>query len=46
VINGVIIREAPEKDLGILANLMTELGYPTSTEDMARRFEEISSDPS
>ena len=39
--NGVIVREAEEKDLGVLAKLMTELGYPTSKEDMARRFEGI-----
>ena len=44
--NGVLVREAEEKDLGVLAKLMTELGYPTSKEDMARRFEVISPDSS
>jgi N-acetylglutamate synthase-like GNAT family acetyltransferase len=42
----MMIRDAGESDIEALANLMTELGYPTSTEDMSRRFEEISADPS
>jgi GNAT superfamily N-acetyltransferase len=46
VTNGVIVREAEERDLGVLAKLMTELGYPTSVEEMNRRLEEISADPS
>ncbi len=44
--NGMIVREAEERDLGVLAELMTELGYPTSVEEMNRRLEEISADPS
>jgi GNAT superfamily N-acetyltransferase len=40
------IRDAGEADIEALANLMTQLGYPTLTEDMRRRFEEISADPS
>ena len=40
------IRAAGTVDVAALANLMTELGYPTSVEDMKRRFEEISADPS
>ena len=40
------IRAAAKGDVEALANLMTVLGYPTSVEDMGRRFEEISSDPS
>jgi N-acetylglutamate synthase-like GNAT family acetyltransferase len=38
------IRAAAKGDVEALANLMTELGYPTSVEDMGRRFEEISID--
>jgi GNAT superfamily N-acetyltransferase len=45
-VNGVIIREASEEDIEALAGLMTDLGYPTSTGDMSRRLEEISTDPS
>ena len=44
--DGVIVREAEERDLEVLAKLMTELGYPTSVEEMNRRFEEISAAPS
>ena len=40
------IRAAKTEDVGALANLMTELGYPSSIEDMGRRFEGISADPS
>jgi N-acetylglutamate synthase-like GNAT family acetyltransferase len=40
------IRAAGTGDVAALANLMTELGHPTSVEDMGRRFEEISADPS
>lgn len=36
------IRAAGTGDVAALANLMTELGHPTSVEDMKRRFEEIS----
>ncbi len=42
----VRIRVAGKEDVGALASLMTELGYPSSVEDMGRRFEGISSDPS
>ncbi len=42
----VAIRDADKGDAEALANLMTELGYPTSTENMIRRFEKISADPS
>jgi hypothetical protein len=34
VIMGMIVREAGEKDLGVLAKLIIELGYPPSTGDM------------
>jgi hypothetical protein len=40
------IRDAGEGDIEALADLMTELGYPTAVEEMGRRFEEISADPS
>jgi GNAT superfamily N-acetyltransferase len=40
------IRDAGKGDVEALADLMTELGYPTSIEDMSRRFEEILADPS
>jgi GNAT superfamily N-acetyltransferase len=42
----MIIRTAQSADVEALANLMTELGYPTSSEDMHRRYEAISADPS
>jgi GNAT superfamily N-acetyltransferase len=42
----MIVREVEKKDSGVLAKLMTELGYPTSTEGMGRRLAEISADPS
>ena len=42
----MIIRSAHSADVEALANLMTELGYPTSSEQMSRRFEAISDDPS
>ncbi len=42
----VKIREATEGDVEALANLMTELGYPSTAEEMGRRFEQISADPS
>jgi N-acetylglutamate synthase-like GNAT family acetyltransferase len=42
----LMVREASREDLEVLARLMTELGYPSSTEDMSQRFEEISTDPS
>ncbi len=42
----MIIRSAQSADVEALANLMTELGYPTSSEQMRRRFEAISDDPS
>ena len=42
----VRIRAAAKGDVVVLAKLMTELGYPTSTEAMSRRLEEISADPS
>jgi GNAT superfamily N-acetyltransferase len=40
------IRNAQSEDVDALANLMAELGYPTSSEQMRRRFEAISHDPS
>ena len=40
------IRAAGTEDVAALANLVTELGYPSSVEDMRLRFESISSDPS
>ncbi len=40
------IRVAEKEDVGALASLMTELGYPSSVEDMRRRFGGISTDPS
>jgi GNAT superfamily N-acetyltransferase len=42
----MIIGSAQNADVETLANLMTELGYPTSSEQMRRRFEAISADPS
>jgi GNAT superfamily N-acetyltransferase len=42
----MIIRSAQSADVETLANLMTELGYPTSSEQMRRRLEAISDDPS
>ena len=42
----MIVREASRYDFENLAHLVTELGYTSSTEDMGRRFEEISADPS
>ena len=44
--DGLIVRETGNEDIEALANLMTELGYPTSTQEMGRRFAEISADPS
>lgn len=42
----VRIRVAGKEDAGALASLITELGYPSSVEDMRRRFGGISADPS
>jgi hypothetical protein len=42
----LIVRESSREDINNLAHLMSELGYLSSTEDMGRRFEEISADPS
>jgi GNAT superfamily N-acetyltransferase len=42
----VKIREATERDVEALAGLMTELGYPTTVEEMGRRLAGISADPS
>jgi hypothetical protein len=42
----VKIREAGEGDVGALAGLTTELGYPTSVEEMGRRLAGVSADPS
>ena len=42
----VSIRAAAKGDVVVLAKLMTELGYPTSTEAMSHRLEEISADSS
>lgn len=40
------IREATRNDAAALAHLMDELGYPTSAEEMAERFEAIKKDVS
>ena len=40
------VRVAGKEDAGALAGLMTELGYPSSVEEMRRRFGSISTDPS
>lgn len=40
------IREACSSDVPQLANLMGQLGYSTSVEQMRRRFEMISAEPS
>ncbi len=42
----MVVRSAQSEDVEALVSLMTELGYPTSSEDMYRRFEAISADPS
>lgn len=39
------IREYQANDFGALAELMGELGYPTSHEQMKKRMEHIQSDP-
>jgi len=41
----VIIRDATATDIPQMAGLMTELGYPTTNEEMAARFEQISRHP-
>jgi GNAT superfamily N-acetyltransferase len=45
-LDGLIVREAGKEDIEALANLMSELGYPSSTPEMDGRFAEISADPS
>ncbi len=45
-LDGLIVREASREDVGDLARLMTELGYPSSIEDMSLRLEKISADSS
>ena len=45
-VDDLIVRSAQSEDVEALADLMTDLGYPTSSEDMYRRFEAISADPS
>jgi GNAT superfamily N-acetyltransferase len=42
----MIIRSAQSEDVEALANLMAELGYSTSSEQMRRRFKAISDDAS
>jgi GNAT superfamily N-acetyltransferase len=42
----LIIRSAQSEDVEALANLMAELGYPTSSQQMRRRFQAISADAS
>ncbi len=42
----MITRSAQSEDVEALANLITELGYPTSSDDMNRRFQAISADSS
>jgi GNAT superfamily N-acetyltransferase len=46
IVDDMIIRSAQSEDVEALANLMAELGYPTSSEQMRRRFKAISDDPS
>lgn len=41
-----MIRQANENDIHRLASLIGELGYPTSNDEMAQRFPEISADTS
>jgi hypothetical protein len=41
-----IVRSAQSGDVETLADLMTDLGYQASSEEMYRRFEAISADPS
>jgi hypothetical protein len=45
-LDGLILREANREDVEDLGRLMTELGYPSSTEDMGRHIVEISADTS
>lgn len=42
----MIIRVACSSDVPQMANLMGQLGYPTSVEQMRKRFEKISAEPS
>ena len=42
----MIIRSTQSEDVEALANLMAELGYSTSSEQMRRRFKAISDDAS
>ena len=42
----LLVRSAQSEDVEALANLMSDLGYSTSSEEMYRRFEAISADPS
>jgi GNAT superfamily N-acetyltransferase len=42
----VKIRKSTERDVEALANLMTELGYPSTVEEMRRRLARIYADPS
>ncbi len=44
--DALIVTEASRECITRLARFLTELGYSSSTEDMGRRFEEISADPS
>ncbi len=44
--NDFKIRAVAKGDIEALAVLMTEVGYPTSVDEMGRRLEEISADPS
>jgi GNAT superfamily N-acetyltransferase len=41
----VVIRQAEAGDAGRIAELMTELGYPTTLENMAERLPAILADP-
>jgi GNAT superfamily N-acetyltransferase len=41
----VVIRQAEAGDAGRVAELMTELGYPTTVESMTERLAQILSDP-
>ena len=43
--SNLTIRQAIEKDIHALAALMDELGYPTSVDEMQKRFENISGHP-
>jgi hypothetical protein len=45
-VDDIFTRSAQSEDVEALSSLMTALGYPTSSEDMNRRFQAISADVS